>query len=142
MNRDIEQAKQILDENNFTCVLVKGDSVYTSNKKGVAPVLDLMSDKTDLNGYSLADRVIGKSVAYLVVHAGIKEVNTIMISKHALEVFEKYQIPFTYNKLVDRILNNAQDGFCPMESTVLNEDNPEKAFVLLENKLKELRKGI
>lgn len=140
--RDIEKAKQILEENNYTCVLVKDDKVYTSTKKGVAPVLDLMSKKVDLKGFALADRVIGKSVAYLVIHAGIAEVNTVMISKHAQDVFTKYEIPFSYEVLVDRILNNAKDGFCPMESIVLNEDDPEKAFFLLENKLKELRKGI
>ncbi len=138
----IEKAKQILVENDYTCVLLKNDTQYTSKKKGVAPVLDLMSEGIDLEGFVLADRVIGKSVAYLVVEAKIKEVYTYMISQHAIEVFEKYQIPFIYTIKVDRILNNTKDGFCPMESTVLDVNDPTEAFVLLENKLKTLRKGI
>ena len=139
---EINKAKIILEENDYTCVLLKDEIIYTSTKKGVAPVLDLLSNQTDLEGFVLADRVIGKSVAYLAVHAKIKEVYSTMISQHAIEVFEKYQIPFSYTIKVERILNNAKDGFCPMESTVLEVDDPQLAFTLLENKLKELRKGI
>lgn len=136
---ELQKAIQILNDQQLTCVVLKDDQIYTSLAKGIAPVLDLMTQKVDLNGFVLADRVIGKSVALLAVKAGIREVHSDLISQHALEVFKTHHIPVVYTTLVERILNNTQTGFCPMESTVIDENHPDVAYELLKNKLAELR---
>jgi hypothetical protein len=79
----------------------------------------------------IADKVIGKAAALLMVYAGVKEVFTPTISDPAVEVFEKHNVKITYDKVVERIINRTGDGLCPMESLCLNVENPEEAFDLI-----------
>ena len=53
---DLEKAKAILENGNYTCVLCKGDTVHTSQHRGVRPLLDLLD--TDVSGFSAADKVV------------------------------------------------------------------------------------
>ena len=48
--------------------------VITSDKRGVAPMLDFLREGKRFVGYSAADRVVGKSAAMLFIKAGIKEI--------------------------------------------------------------------
>ena len=71
---DLEKAKEILEKGNYTCVICKGDTVYTSVDRGVAPVISFIDNKTDISGFSVADKVIGKAAAMLFSLAGVKEI--------------------------------------------------------------------
>ncbi len=134
---DLEYAKSELA--NHTLVLCKERSLITSDKHGVAPMLDFLSDELDLSGYSAADIVVGKAVAMLFVLAKIKEVHAEVLSFEGKEYLEKNNIKVTYNKLIPHILNRTKDDLCPMEKVVHSLDNPSEAFVALKNKILELR---
>lgn len=140
--KDLEKAINILNSGAYTCVLVKGESIYTSKKKGISPVLDLINEGVDLVGFSLADKVIGKSVALLILKAQIKDVYAEIISQHAITLLNQFDISYQSLETVDRIMNNTQTGFCPMESVILNESDSEEAYIKLVNKLEQLRKGV
>lgn len=133
---NIDKAKELL-ANNITCVIVKDDVIYKSEDSSIRPLLKLINDNIDLTGFSLADKVIGKAQAYLCVYAHIKEVFCFNMSKEAIKVLDKYNIKYSYNLLVDNILNNKGDDICPMEKTVKNIDNPKDAYIALNNKIKE-----
>lgn len=125
----LNNAKNILKSTNSTIVVVGGENIYTSKERGVKPLLHLLTEKKGfLKGASVADKVIGKAAALLMVLGEIKEVHTLIISEPAVKVFEKYNIPCFYDKKVTRIVNRTGDGLCPMETLCLDVENPQEAF--------------
>lgn len=62
---DIERAKELLKSKSFTCVMCKDETLYTSKKRGVVPVLEKLEQNAELKGFSVADKVIGKAAAML-----------------------------------------------------------------------------
>lgn len=130
---NIEDLKNILLKENHTIVIYKNDaSVYTSNDRGVAPLMKLLKeDKSQLQDSMIADKVIGKAAALLMALAKVKEVYTPTISAPALQVFNNHNIEIYYDKVVERIVNRKGDGLCPMETLCLNIENPEEAFLVI-----------
>ena len=135
----LEQAKSLLITSASTIAVVSNGEVFTSQERGVKPLLHLLSEKKGfLKGASVADKVIGKAAALLMVLGEIKEVHTLIISEPAIKVFEKYNIPCFYDKKVDRIVNRTGDGLCPMETLCLDVDEPVEAFTKIKEKLSKM----
>lgn len=125
----LEKAKSILLSSASTIAVVSDGEIFTSQERGVKPLLFLLKEKKEfLKGASVADKVIGKAAALLMVLGEIKEVHTFIISEPAIKVFEKHNIPCFYDKKVTRIVNRTGDGLCPMETLCLDVENPQEAF--------------
>lgn len=137
---DLEKAKEILKSGNYTCVLCKGKQIYTSVERGVVPMLEYIDNGTDLHGFSAADKVIGKAAAMLFCHVGIAEVYTDVISKAAADFLTVKEICFTYNLLVESIINRKGDGICPMEQVTAEISDTKEAIRAIKKRLEELRK--
>ena len=138
---DIERAKELLKSKGFTCVMCKGETLYTSEKRGVVPVLEKLEQNTELKGFSVADKVIGKAAAMLFHLADISVLYGEIMSVPAKEYLEKTGIAFSYGMLTDRIINRSGDGLCPMETAVSGIDDPDEGLKAIKNKLIELRKA-
>ena len=135
----LEQAKSLLITSASTIAVVSTGEVFTSQERGVKPLLHLLSEKKGfLKGASVADKVIGKAAALLMVLGEIKEVHTLIISEPAIKVFEKYNIPCFYDKKVDRIINRTGDGLCPMETLCLDVEEPKEAFTKIKEKVQKM----
>lgn len=136
---NIEYLKNILLKENHTIVIYKSDaSVVVSDDRGVAPLMKLLNeDKEQLRDSMIADKVIGKAAALLMVYGKVKEVFTPTISVPAIEVFKNHNVKITYDKIVERIINRKGDGLCPMETLCLNIDNPEEAFFKVNEFIKK-----
>jgi len=134
--KEIEKAVSLLS-GATTLAIVKKDSVLTSNNNGISALFEYT--KADaLQGASIADKIIGKAAALLMVYGKAKQVFGATLSKGAKKVFERYNIPYSYSILTDAIQNRANDGLCPMEIAVFDITEPKDAFLAVENKLKEL----
>ena len=83
---------------------------------------------------------MGKATAFLYVLLNIKNVYALVMSRGAAEVFKKYGVEFSYDKLVDMIINRAGDGSCPMEAATKGIDTAEEALAAVKNKYIELNK--
>ena len=140
MSDNLKKCRETLKSGEYTLVLFDGKTLFTDKERGVKPLLDLLDKNTDLSGFSAADKVVGKAAALLYVLLNVREIYADVISTHALSVLEQHQIPVEYNTLTDKIKNRAGTGFCPMETAVLCEENPEKALEKILEKLKELAK--
>ena len=139
MTESLEQAKSLLLTSASTIVVVSNGEVFTSQERGVKPLLHLLTEKKGfLKGASVADKVIGKAAALLMALGEIKEVHTLIISKPALQVFENHKIKYFYDKKVDRIVNRTGDGLCPMESLCLDIDDPHEALTKIIEKLSKM----
>lgn len=138
MNNDFKKAKEQL-LGDMTIVLVNGDNVLTSTKNGIAPMMEFISNNINLEGYSLADRIVGKAVALLFAKSKIKNVFAKVLSEKAIPILDKYNIAYEYEILVPTISNRAGNGTCPMEMTVANTDDPNEAYNLLKAKIQEMK---
>ena len=126
---EIEELKKLLSDNDYTCVIKKGDTIITSTERGIKPVITMLKGNINaLKGAVVCDKVIGRAAALLFVYGGISAVHTMVISKTALEVFEKNNISVTYDKLVNRIQNRTKTGLCPMETLAMDITSPEDAY--------------
>ena len=139
MNHELTGAKALLLEDGYTCVLQKDERVYSSTQRGIAPLMQWLATETELQGFSAADKVVGKAAAYLYVLLQVKAVHACVISQPALEVLERYGITVSYDGLVPAIRNRTDTGFCPMESAVLYVDDAEEAYTVLQQKLASMK---
>jgi len=131
----LAQAIKSLTESNATFVMIKNERTLSSEKRGVAPILELLrEDKDALEGAYVADKVIGKAAALLLIYGRITSLYTKVISSHALGVLNNSGIAVRYDKLVPYVINRDGTDMCPMEKLVLAMESPEEAYEALVKK--------
>lgn len=135
--KNLSEAKRILSDGH-TCVLMSDNDVITTDERGVLPLVKWIDEGRNFDNYSAADKVVGKAAALLYVSLGVKRIWAGVISKPAAQMFENHGIEYWYDTLTDAIINRKGDGFCPMETAVMDIDSPEEALVAIKNKLNEL----
>ena len=136
---DLEKAKNILINNNNTCVLVLGDAVYSSSERGVKPLLDFLDSKTNFKGFSAADKTIGAGAAHLYLLLGVEAVFGKVISQSALDILKGANIKTEYENLVPYIINRRGDGMCPIEKAVKDIKNSDEALNAINATLEDLK---
>ena len=134
----ILRARQMLVDNGYTCVVIKDNFCFTSNQRGVKPLLELMESNADVSGGVAADKVVGKAAAFLYVLLGIKELYADVLSELALDVLQKNEISVTYGALVPMIKSRDGKGFCPMEQATLAVNDEKVALEVIKNTVKAL----
>ena len=135
----LEQAKAILTEENCTCVLCGGAQVYKSDRRGVAPLLQFLEEGVQAEGFSAADRVVGKATAYLYCLLGVKEVYAQVMSVPAETVLKRASVAVSYGQLVEGIQNRQQNGPCPMEYATRNCETAQEALAAIYATLERLQ---
>ena len=139
MDKDLVLAKQLLTTEEYTCVLCRDDRIYTSTRRGVAPLLGWLDSDLDLRGFSAADRVVGKATAFLYSLLGVKRVFARVMSRPAAQVLASCGIEAAWDTLVDSIENRQHTGPCPMEYATRNCATPEEALAAVRQTLDALR---
>lgn len=129
---NLQRAKELFSSGEYTLVLVCGEEVFTSNERGIAPVLKLATEGKCLNGYSAADKIVGRAAALLYARLGIKEVYAEVLSEGGRRVLEAHGIGNSCNVFTQNIINRAGDDICPMEKAVSGTQEPQEAVLLLQ----------
>ena len=135
---DVARAKARLTAGGYTVVLCRGEAIHTDTRRGVAPLLALLDDGTDLTGFAAADKVVGKAAAFLYLRLGVTAVHALVISIPAYELLTANGVAVTYDALVPAIRNRAGDGYCPMETVALPLTDPVEAEAAIRRRLAEL----
>lgn len=138
---DIEHAKQLLTDARYTCVICRGDDIHKSEKRGVAPLIELLDSKIDVRGYSAADKAVGKAAAMLFVLLGVSEIYAAIMSRSAKKILDEYGIKYSCGEEVEYIINRKKDGMCPMEKAVMDIDDPAEAQKEIKETIEKMRKG-
>lgn len=133
----LPEAKYILNQNNNKIVILQGEDILQSDSEGISALIEVLnSHRLFMEDASVADKVVGKAAALLMVFGNIKEVYTEVISKPALDCLEKYDVLVEYDQCVERIENKEKKGLCPMEDLCVDTENPVEAFRILNERLK------
>lgn len=141
MKNDTQQALRLLDSRGYTCVVCKDGATFTATHRGVRPLLDWLTEGTDLLGFCAADKVVGRATAFLYVLLGVEEVYAHVMSRPAAEVLRAHNILVEAGTYVDGIINRTGTGPCPFESAVLNISEPEEALAAIHAQREQLRTG-
>lgn len=139
--KDLTKARELLETEHYTCVVCRGDTVYTATERGVKPLLNWVNEQKDLSGFSAADRVVGRGAAFLYCLLGVKVVYARIISQPAAEVLEHHGITVEADLLVDGIINRKGTGPCPFEAAVMEIDDAQEALCAIRNKMAQMQGG-
>jgi hypothetical protein len=134
---DLKRARELLFVGGHSCVLCKGESIYTSNRPGLAPLLEWLDVGVNLSGYSAADKIVGKASAMLLLLVKVKEVYTPVIGRAGAELLSRHGVSVSADTLVEYITNQQKTGPCPMEMAVEKIDDPILAIKSIRNKLQD-----
>lgn len=135
----IEKAKEILENENRTFVLINDTTIHTSDLKGIKPMYLAVTTRQELTqGGVVADRVIGKAAALLAVYGGITSIFALLTTHGAIKVCRENQIDISYTKVVDAIQNRDKTGLCPMEQIAADTNNPEQIVLRIKNFLTQI----
>ena len=138
MSRRNEAVSRLYRE-NLSCVVEKEGNTYTSVQFGIKPLMQfLRENRRFFEGAVVADKVIGKAAALLLIDGGVSEVFGAVMSESAAAFLSAYNVPFGYCELVPMIENRTHTGMCPMEETVLQLSDPSEAFSALEKTIARL----
>ncbi|MGN1375455.1 MAG: DUF1893 domain-containing protein [Prevotella sp.] len=128
----IKELKQLLLQGNHSLIVANG-GIHTYDGRGISDLYRLLNEAPELlNGASVADKVVGKAVAALMIQAGIKELYAEIISISAFEILDAYGITVFYHVIVKHISNRQNTGLCPMESCCENCRTPEECLAEIE----------
>lgn len=141
MTKDLTAACSLLSSGNYTCVVCHDEIIHTATDRGVKPLLNWLEAGLNLQGFSAADRVVGRATAFLYVLLGVKEVYAHVMSRPAAEVLAAHSITAHPGKLVDGIINRRGDGPCPFEAAVLEITEPTAALEAIRAKRIQLPGG-
>ena len=108
---------ELLHSEGCSCVIESQGEIRAFRQRGVADLYDLYQNERDfMQNAQLADKVIGKGAAALIVLGKMKEVYADIISTPALSLLRAAGIKTSFGKEVPFIINRAQTGRCPLES--------------------------
>ncbi len=134
----LENVKNLLEKENYTCVISDGAQTFTSYARGVKPLVRFLESGQIPAGCFAADKVVGKATALIYVLLKIRRLYAKVISQPALALLTSRGVEITYETLAPNIINRAGDGICPFEQAVLGMDDPQTAYAAIRNKMQEM----
>ena len=139
MKEKIKELVKILDENNFSVVGYDNGKIVSSEKKGVAPLLDFY--KQNHVNMICCDKVVGKAAAIIHILLGSKYLHCHIISQKAIDILDKYGMQYSYDTKVDYILNRSKSGMCPLEKATEKCEDVNQGYKIIIETLNQLNSG-
>lgn len=89
----------LLHEGGYSLVLQKDGKIHTFSERGVADLYRLRSENPELlQGAFLADKVVGKGAAALMILGGVAELHADVISEPALSLLAESPVRVSYGE--------------------------------------------
>lgn len=136
----MEELISMLHTGGYSCVIANGEEIRTFTQRGVADLYDLLTMEAEfLKGAIIADKVVGKGAAALMILGEIKELYTDVISTKALDLFQKSGVKVDFTQEVPFIWNRNHTGWCPVETMCSEENSAENILPLIRDFLERMR---
>lgn len=112
-----ELVRSLHEKNASLAVRSRSGAVSFHYGRGVSDLARLINRQPEiLQDAEVADKVVGKGAAALMIKAGVKNVHGDVVSNAAMELFKMYGTGISYDSLVPHIINRKKDGQCPVET--------------------------
>jgi len=117
-----------------------GNTICQSERSGIASLLEVVrsSSPEALRNTRVADTVVGKAAALLLVRAEIGFVAARTMSEPAAATLRTHGIPFHAEVTVPMIHGRVEGRPCPFEHSVEGIDDPDEALNALEETAERL----
>ena len=139
----MEELIQSLRDGNYSCVVKNLNKTYTFSQRGVADLYDMVKNKSGiLKGASVADKVVGKAAAALMILGGVSELYAEVISLPALTLLRAAGVAVDFGCEVPFIENRNKTDWCPLEKKCYNETSADSIFPRITEfieKMKEIQ---
>ena len=137
-----EQRKKLTDilfAEKCSCVICNGKDVRIFRERGVKDLFRLLNEEPEfLKGAFVADKVVGKGAAALMILGGVKEVFADVISLSASDLFADNGVQIEYSQLVPHIINRTQTDCCPLEKRCADCRTAEACLPVIEDFIKSI----
>lgn len=130
----------MLHKGGYSCVMKNDKEIRTFTRRGVMDLYDLyQADPAFMRGAAIADKIIGKGAAALIVLGGIKKVYADVISSPALGLLRKADIDVAFAEEVPHIINRMGTGQCPLEAACSGLKSVEEMFPVIRSFISGIR---
>lgn len=132
--RRLLRAITALEAHTATLAVVTADDrLLTFDGRGVADLYRLVKTSPDiLRDATVADRIVGRGAAALMITGGVRQVYTEVISEAALDMYAAHPEVFVdYDTITDYIINRRGDGPCPVETLTAGVSDPNECVRLI-----------
>ncbi|MBP5307011.1 MAG: DUF1893 domain-containing protein [Paludibacteraceae bacterium] len=125
----------ILNADSHSLVVLNHDSLSYYNGRGVSDLLSLLTDEPQrLQGAVVADKVVGRAAAMLMIASGVSEVHTNTVSTPALKALREAGISVSFDEEVPQILNRDLSGQCPIDASLSDADGVDQCVAILKQR--------
>ena len=131
--KEREALIESLFTHKYSCVIRNGDEIRVFRGRGVKDLYRLLrDDRRFLDGAFVADKVVGKAAAALMILGGVRAVHADVASTGALQLFDAQNIPVSCTLEVPHIINRTKTGWCPLETRCHDLRTPEECYAQIE----------
>lgn len=139
----LAEARRLILEEDVPCVFVREGAVLRPGEgTGVRPLVRALDEEPELlRGSVVVDKIVGKAAAMLAVLGGAAGVYGLTMSAAARDYLAARGVPAEWETLTERIINRTGTGLCPMETAVLDIDDPAEGLAALRETMGRLAAG-
>jgi len=131
VEEESESPRGVLAEGVSLCLWSGPRACFVSSGKWLYPLFELedyfAAEGVPAGDLLLADKIVGKAAALLIVRLGIRDLRAGILSRLALPVLEAEGVRCRSESLVDRIE-------CMTESILETINDPEEAYAILKQR--------
>ncbi len=140
----MDRAKDMIRRKEASCVVTRdGAILYTGDGRGISPLIRVYENDPDkLAGSAVADRIIGKAAAMVLVLGGVSAAYGEVMSAAARDYLESHGIAVSFGRCVEMISSRDKTGICPIEQSVLEIDDPAEGYTRIKNKIQTLAQRV
>lgn len=131
---------QMLHSGGYSCVIANKEEVSTFSKPGVTDLFYLLNNDPELlKGASIADKIVGKAAAALMILGKVNEIYADVISSPALFLLHEANIKVGFGREIPFIQNRDQTDWCPMEKMCYQEKSAETILPLIDGFISKMQ---
>lgn len=136
----LAECRRLILEEDAPCVFVReGAPLRTGEGAGVRPLIAAYETEPELlRGAVVVDKIVGKAAAMLAVLGGAAGVYGLTMSAAARDYLASRGVPAAWETLTGRIINRGGTGLCPMETAVLEIEDPAEGLEALQETMRQL----
>lgn len=127
------RAVEYLREKECSCVICKGDRLFSFFGRGVSDLLKVLeTEPAILKGAFVADKVVGKAAAALMIAGGVAGIHAVIISRPALDLLNRYNVKVVFETLSEHIINRSGTDWCPLERLCFGSDDAAECVSIIK----------
>lgn len=130
-----------IHQEGVTLALSNDGKIYTFHQRGIADLYYIYTNSPELlNNAIIADKVVGKGAATIMIAGGVKRIHADVISIPAMKMLETSGIEISYTSLVPHIWNRTHTDWCPVEKRCCDIETISGCLEQIKKFIEQLKK--